>query len=99
LELIEYSAISSQCGAKWKNKVNLLGPNTIVTIYQQQADVRVDFRLIDVASGETIISQPGEAHATNTSEVSEMDTWRRIISGSITAESSSSLIGRAATLK
>ena len=68
-----------------------------MTIYQQQAEVRVDFRLIDVASSETILSQAGEAHATNTSEISEMDAWRRIISGSVTSESSSSLIGRATT--
>lgn len=80
-----------------KNKVNLLGPNTIVIQYQKQADVRVDFRLVDVTTGETIISQAGEGHATDTSEVSEMGIWRTIISGSGTFESSSSLIGKATT--
>ncbi len=79
-----------------EQKINLLGPNTIETIYLQQADVRVDFRLIDVSTGETVISQPGEAHKTDKSRVSEMDTWYRCTtSGSITAETSSSLIGRA----
>jgi curli biogenesis system outer membrane secretion channel CsgG len=81
-----------------QQKINLLGPNTIQTIYVQQADVRVDFRLIDVGTGETVISQPGEAHKRNKSQVSEMDTWYRCTtSGSITAELSSSLIGRATT--
>ena len=81
-----------------QQNINLLGPNTIQTVYKQQADVRIDFRLIDVASGETVISQPGEAHQTNTSQVSEMETWYRCTtSGSITAELSSSLIGRATT--
>jgi curli biogenesis system outer membrane secretion channel CsgG len=84
--------------AENRQKINLLGPNTIERIYQQRADVRVDFRLIDVATGETIISQPGEAHKTNTSLVSEMETWYRFTSsGSITAEASSSLIGKATT--
>jgi curli biogenesis system outer membrane secretion channel CsgG len=81
-----------------RQKINLLGPNTIQTVYQQQADVRVDFRLIDVSSGETVISQAGEAHKTNTSQTSEMATWYRCTtSGSITAELQSSLIGRATT--
>ena len=81
-----------------RQKINLLGPNTIETVYQQNADVRVDFRLIDVSSGETVISQAGEAHKTNTSQASEMDTWYRCTTtGSITSELSSSLIGRATT--
>ncbi len=84
--------------ASQERKINLLGPNTIQTIYQQQADVRVDFRLIDVSSGETVISQSGEAHKSNKSQVSEMQSWLSWTrSGSITAESSSSLIGRATT--
>lgn len=84
--------------AENRQKFNLLGPNTIERVYQQRADVRVDFRLIDVGTGETIISQPGEAHKTNTSMLSEMDTWYRCTSsGSITAEASSSLIGKATT--
>ena len=78
-----------------EQKINLFGPNTMVTVYLQQADVRVDFRLIDVSSGETILSQAGEAHKTNKSHVSEMDTWDRCTrTGSFTAEASSSLIGR-----
>ncbi len=81
-----------------RQKINLFGPNTIETVYKQNADVRVDFRLIDVATGETVVSQPGEAHKVNTSQVSEMDTWYRCTSsGSLTAEASSSLIGRATT--
>ncbi len=81
-----------------RQKINLLGPNTLQTIYQQRADVRVDFRLVDVATGETVISQPGEAHKSNESLVSEMDIWYRCTtSGSLTAEASSSLIGRATT--
>ena len=80
-----------------KQKVNLLGPNTIVVIFQQRADVRVDFRLIDVATGETTLSQAGEAHATATSEVSEMGLFQRVIAGSGTFEPTSSLIGRAST--
>ena len=79
-------------------KVNLLGPNTYVIDYQKQADVRVDFRLVDVATGETVVSQQGIGHATAKSEVSEMATWRGIVSsGAFTAESSSSMIGRATT--
>jgi curli biogenesis system outer membrane secretion channel CsgG len=81
-----------------KYKVNLMGPNTYVTEYQKQADVRVDFRLVDVATGETVISQQGTGHAADRSEVSEIAMWQGIItSGAFTAESSSSLIGRATT--
>src|SRR5665213_77266 len=80
-----------------RTKVNLLGPNTIVTEYQKQADVRVDFHLIDVATGEHVIDEAGEGHATDRSEISEIDSWRRIIAGSGTFESSSSLIGKATT--
>lgn len=84
--------------AEQRQKVNLFGPNAIETVYQQRADVRVDFRLIDVATGETVISQPGEAHKSNTSRASEIETWYRCTSsGSITAEATSSLIGRATT--
>lgn len=80
-----------------KYKVNLLGPNTYVTEYQKQADVRVVFRLVEVATGETVISQQGTGRASAKSEVSEMGIWRRIVAGSFTAEDSSSLIGRATT--
>ena len=80
-----------------KNKVNLLGPNTIVIQIQKQADVRVDFHFVDVSTGETIIAQAGEGHASDTSEVSDMGIWRSIISGSGTFGSSSGLIGRATT--
>jgi curli biogenesis system outer membrane secretion channel CsgG len=78
-----------------KQKINLLGPNTIVIEYQQRADVRVDFRLVDVATGETAISQAGEAHSTAKSEVSEYGLFQRVIAGAVTIESSSSLIGKA----
>lgn len=79
-------------------KVNLLGPNTYVIDYTKQADVRVDFRLVDVSTGESVISQSGIGHATNKSEVSEMVTWRGILStGAFNGEASSSLIGRATT--
>ncbi len=83
----------------FEKKFSLLGPNNRVErVYLQQADVRVDFRLIDVSSGETVISQAGEAHKTNKSKVSEMGTWYRwTASGSITSEMSSSLIGRTTT--
>ncbi|HXM94193.1 MAG TPA: CsgG/HfaB family protein [Candidatus Dormibacteraeota bacterium] len=84
--------------AEQQQKSTLFGPNTIETVYQQRADVRVDFRLVDVSTGETVISEPGEAHKTNTSQVSEIAAWyRSTSSGSITAELSSSLIGRATT--
>jgi curli biogenesis system outer membrane secretion channel CsgG len=77
-------------------KVNLLGPNTYVIDYTKQADVRVDFRLVDVATGESVISQSGIGHATGKSEVSEMATWHGIITtGAFNGEGSSSLIGRA----
>ena len=77
-------------------KVNLLGPNTYVIDYTKQADVRVDFRLVDVSTGESVISQSGIGHATGKSEVSEMATWRGIITtGAFNGEGSSSLIGRA----
>jgi curli biogenesis system outer membrane secretion channel CsgG len=81
-----------------EQKVNLFGPNRQEVVFLQQADVRVDFRLIDVSSGETVISQAGEAHKTNKSRVSEMSTWYRCTtSGSITSELSSSLVGRTTT--
>jgi curli biogenesis system outer membrane secretion channel CsgG len=80
-----------------KQKINLLGPNTIVVEYQQRADVRVDFRLIDVATGETVISQAGESHSTAKSEVSEYGLFQRVIAGAVTIESASSLIGKATT--
>ncbi|WP_348263932.1 LPS assembly lipoprotein LptE [Telmatobacter sp. DSM 110680] len=80
-----------------KQKINLLGPNTIVIEYQQRADVRVDFRLIKVATGETVLSQAGDAHSTAKSEVSEYGLFQRVIAGAVTLESSSSLIGRATT--
>lgn len=83
--------------AEQKQKVNLFGPNTIETIFQQRADVRVDFRLVDVSSGETIIAQAGEARKTNTSRVSELQVFYGFLRGtaSITVEGSSSLIGKA----
>lgn len=60
--------------------------------------MRVDFRLVDVSTAETVISQQGIGHASSKSEVSEMATWRGIVaSGAFTAESSSSMIGRATT--
>jgi curli biogenesis system outer membrane secretion channel CsgG len=78
-----------------RTKVNLLGPNTIVTDYLKQADVRVDFHLVDVSTGEHVIDEAGNGHATDKSEISEINLWRGIIAGSGTFESSSSLIGRA----
>ena len=84
--------------AHQEQKFNLFGPNQLVTVYLQNADVRVDFRLIDVSTGETVLSQAGEGHETNKSRVSEMTTWYRVTrSGSITGEASSSLIGRTTT--
>jgi curli biogenesis system outer membrane secretion channel CsgG len=78
-----------------QQKTTLLGGAYIETVYQQNADVRVDFRLVDVASGETVLSQAGEAHQQNVSKVSEQNTWYRYISsGFATGELSSSLIGR-----
>jgi curli biogenesis system outer membrane secretion channel CsgG len=78
-----------------RNKVNLLGPNTIVVDYLKQADVRVDFHLVDVTTGEHVIDAAGNGHATDKSEISEMVTWRGIIAGGGTFESSSGLIGKA----
>lgn len=79
-----------------RRKTNMLGPDTIQTVFHQNADVRVDFRLIDVKTTETTLSEAGEAHKTNVSEVSELASWRRLlVSGSIASESTSSLIGRA----
>ena len=93
-KVTNYSYAESVAGQR--QKVNLLGPNTIETSYQQRADVRVDFRLIDVATGQTVISQVGQSHKTNVSTVSEMATWYGYIrGGSAISESSSSLIGRA----
>lgn len=93
-KVTNYSYSESLAGQR--QKVNLLGPNTIETTYQQRADVRLDFRLIDVATGQTVISQVGESHKTNLSTVSEMATWYGYIrGGSAISESSSSLIGRA----
>ena len=79
-----------------KQQINLFGPNTVKRIYQQQADARVDFKIVDVATGEAIISQAGEAHKTNTSETSENPTWLGWSRyGRVTGEFNSSLFGRA----
>ena len=80
-----------------RNKVNLLGPNTIVIDYIKNADVRVDFHLIDVSTGEHVVDEAGIGHASAKSETSEFYLWQQIISGSGSFESSSSLIGKATT--
>jgi len=81
-----------------RQKFQLLGPNIAQTIYQQQADVRVDFRLIDVSTGQTVISQWGEAHKTGGSETSEEARFLRVTkSNSMTTELTSSLIGKTTT--
>ncbi len=79
-----------------KQVINLFGPNTVKRIYQQQADARVDFSLVDVATGESIISQAGESQMKNTSEISENPIWigwQR--TGRGTMEFTSTLFGKA----
>ncbi len=68
-----------------------------VTVYEQLADVRVDFRVVSTRTGEAALTESGSAHRTNRSYASEIAVWNRFIaSGSfVTAEFSSSLIGRA----
>ncbi len=66
------------------------------TVYTQEADVRVDFRLVNVKTGEVILSEAGTGRRTAKSEHSEMEVWRVLLrSGTWTAEWASSLIGRA----
>jgi curli biogenesis system outer membrane secretion channel CsgG len=77
--------VTTNRGAEW------------VTTYEQQADVRVDFRVVSTTTGEAVLTEAGSAHRTNRSYASEIAAWNRFIaSGSFaTAEFSSSLIGRA----
>lgn len=66
------------------------------TRYLQEADVRIDFRLANIKTGEIILSEAGVAHRTAESNRSETEIWRLILrSQSLTGEWSSSLIGRA----
>jgi curli biogenesis system outer membrane secretion channel CsgG len=66
------------------------------TKYLQEADVRIDFRLANIKTGEIILSEAGVARRTSESERSEMEIWRLVLrSQSLTGEWSSSLIGRA----
>lgn len=76
-------------------KINILGPDTIVVEYIKNADVRVDFHLIDVSTGEHVVDEAGIGHSYAKSETSEFYLWQQIISGSGSFESSSSLIGKA----
>jgi curli biogenesis system outer membrane secretion channel CsgG len=68
-----------------------------VTIYEQLADVRVDFRVVSTRTGEAVLTEAGSAHKTNRSYASEITVWNRFTaSGSfVETEFSSSLIGRA----
>ncbi len=68
-----------------------------VTMYEQQADVRVDFRVVSTRTGEAVLTEAGSARRANRSYTSEIAVWNRFIaSGSFaTVEFSSSLIGRA----
>jgi curli biogenesis system outer membrane secretion channel CsgG len=67
-----------------------------VTTYEQQADVRVDFRVVSTTTGEAVLTEAGSAHSANRSYTSEIAVWNRFIASSsfATAEFSSSLIGR-----
>ncbi len=71
------------------------GERRLVTVYLQQAEVRVDFRLASTKTSEIRLSESGTAQNTNTSRRSEMSTWLECLSsGSFTSEMFSSLIGR-----
>lgn len=78
--------VATNRGAEW------------VTVYQQIADVRVDFRMVSTKTGEAVLTEAGKAHKANTSYSSELAIWNRFTASgaSITTEFSSSLIGRAA---
>ena len=74
------------------------GSNVFLThrVYVRQADVRMDFRLLEVRTAETVVSQYGEAHKADTDQVSGIDAWyRSTSSGPSSAELSSTLIGQA----
>jgi curli biogenesis system outer membrane secretion channel CsgG len=74
------------------------GRNAFLTrrLYVRQADVRMDFSLVRVKTGETIISEHGGGHVADTDEHPEIDAWYRITSlGPNRAEMSSTLIGQA----
>lgn len=68
----------------------------IDTVYIQEADVRVDFRLVSTKTGEIALSEAGSAHNANTSQRSELQIWFQCLRSQSfnTAEMSNSLIGR-----
>lgn len=67
-------------------------------LYAQTADVRVDFRIVSVRSGETVLSQSGAGRKTNVSAYSELAVWNRFsqVGAVVNSEWTNSLIGRAA---
>ncbi len=69
----------------------------LVTVYDQSADVRVDFRMVSTRTGEAVLTEAGSAQKRNLSYTSELNIWNRLVASgaSATAELSNSLIGRA----
>ncbi len=80
-----------------KREVHVSGRSKqTVTEYSQQADVRVDFRLINVTTGEIMASEAGKATRKTKSRHSQMHIWRDFIErGQLSFEWPSSLLGRA----
>jgi curli biogenesis system outer membrane secretion channel CsgG len=68
-----------------------------VTLYDKQADVRIDFQLVSVKTTRVVLSEKGTGTTHARSERSEIQAFLAVIrSGSIgTSEASGSLIGRA----
>lgn len=73
------------------------GMSRSVVIYDKQADVRIDFQLINVKTTKAVLTERGIGSAHATGESSEMASFLQVLrSGSFaTAEANGSLIGRA----
>lgn len=77
---------------------NTLGAGSTQVVYVQQADVRVDFRLVNTKSGEIVLSESGSAREVNHSIRSENHIWYGLTRSNSfgTSELPNSLIGRTA---
>jgi curli biogenesis system outer membrane secretion channel CsgG len=78
----EQAAVNSRRGAQ-------------VTMYKQEATVRVDFRVISVSTGVAVVAESGMDTQSNVSATSELVSYRRYREASFSvAEAQNSLIGR-----
>jgi curli biogenesis system outer membrane secretion channel CsgG len=65
------------------------------TMYQQDAAVRVDFRVVSTSTGVAVVTESGNATQSHVSAAAEMATYRRLVqTGIFSAEAQDSLFGR-----